>query len=243
MILEKDERIEDLQYEGLKIIQNKVLYSFTSDSVILANFLKIKPKETALEIGGGSGVISILATKKTRAKKIYAFELQERMFDLFQKNIKLNNLEEKIEVFNENIINYRKHIEFGSIDVVFSNPPYKRDGSCELNENESKRIARHEKYLPLKDLCRCASDILKFGGRFYVVYDADRSCELISELMKNKLEPKRMFFTENGKGKTILVVIEAVKGGKHSVTVLPNLVTNDKNGDYLQKVKDGVWFT
>ena len=242
-ILDKDEKIEDLQFEGLKIIQNKGLYAFTSDSVILANFLKIKPKETALEIGGGSGVISILATKKTKAKKIYAFELQEKMFHLFQKNIKLNNLEEKIQVFNENILNYRKHIEFGSIDVVFSNPPYKRDGSCELNENESKRIARHEKYLPLKDLCKCASDILKFGGRFYVVYDADRSCELISELMKNNLEPKRMFFTENGKGKTILVVIEAVKGGKHSVNVLPNLVTNDKNGDYLQKVKEGVWFT
>jgi len=84
--------------------------------------------------------------------------------------------------------------------------------------------------------------MLKFGGRFYVVYDADRSCELISELMKNKLEPKRMFFTENGKGKTILVVIEAVKGGKHGVLVYPNLVTNDKSGEYLQKVKDGVWW-
>ena len=117
--LDKDERIEDLQYEGLKIIQNKGLYAFTSDSVILANFLKIKSKEIAVEIGGGSGVISILATKKTRAKKIFAFELQERMFELFQKNIKLNNLEEKIEVFNENILNYRKYIEFGSIDVVF----------------------------------------------------------------------------------------------------------------------------
>ena len=164
------------------------------------------------------------------------------MFDLFQKNIKLNDLEEKITIFNENILNYRKHIEFGSIDVVFSNPPYKRDGSCILNENESKKIARHEKYLPLCDLCKCASAILKFGGRFYVVYDADRCCELINELMKNGLEPKKMFFTENGRGKTILVVIEAVKGGKHGVTVLPNLTTNDKSGEYLQKVKDGIWF-
>lgn len=240
--LDKDERIEDLQFEGLKIIQNRNLYSFTSDSVILANFLKIKPKENALEIGGGSGVISILATKKTRGKHFYIFELQESMFDLLQKNIKLNNLEEKITAFRDNIENYRKYIEFGSIDVVFSNPPYKRDGSCELNENESKKIARHEKFLPLKTLCRCASDILKFGGRFYVVYDADRSCELISELMKKNLEPKRMFFTENGKGKTILVVIEAIKGGKHGVMVMPNLVTNDKDGDYLQKIKDGVWF-
>jgi len=243
MKLEENERIEDLQFEGLKIIQNKNLYAFTSDSVILANFLKIKPKETALEIGAGSGVISILATKKTRAKKIYAFELQEKMFNLFQKNIKLNNLEEKITIFNENILNYKNYLDFGSMDVVFSNPPYKRDGSCDLNENESKRIARHEKYLPLSSLCKCASELLKFGGRFYVVYDSDRSCELIGELMKHNLEPKRMFFTENGKGKTILVVIEAVKGGKHGVIVMPNLTTNDKNGEYIQKIKDGVWFT
>ena len=81
MQLEENERLEDLQFEGLKIIQNSNLYAFTSDSVILANFLKIKPKETALEIGGGSGVISILATKKTRAKKIYAFELQKDYFN------------------------------------------------------------------------------------------------------------------------------------------------------------------
>ena len=243
MKLEKDERLEDLQFEGLKIIQNKNLYTFTSDSVILANFLKIRPKEKAVEIGGGSGVISILATKKTKAKKILSFEIQQKMFELFEKNIILNDLSDKIEVINDKVQNYDKHIEKGSVDVVFSNPPYKRDGSCVLNENESKMIARHEKFLPLKDLCKCASEMLKFGGRFYLTYDADRSCELISELMKNSLEPKIMFFTENGKGKTILVVIEAVKNGKHGVRVLPSLTTNDLDGSYIQKIKDGVWFT
>ena len=241
--LNSDERLEDLQFEGLKIIQNKNLYTFTSDSVVLANFLKIKPKEIAVEIGGGSGVISILATKKTKAKKIISFELQQKMFELFQRNIILNDLSEKIEVINDKIQNHKKYVENGSIDVVFSNPPYKREGSCLVNENESKMIARHEKFLPLDELCKAASCMLKFGGRFYVTYDADRSCELISELMKNSLEPKRMFFTENGKGKTILVVIEAVKNGKHGVLVMPNLVTNDKNGDYIRKIKDGVWFT
>ena len=241
--LNENEKIEDLQFEGLKIIQNKNLYTFTSDSVILANFLKIKTKEVAVEIGGGSGVISILATKKTKANKIVSFELQEKMFELFEKNIKLNDLNDKIQIINDKIQNHKRYFANGSIDVVFSNPPYKREGSCLLNENESKMIARHEKFLPLSDLCKSASSMLKFGGRFYVTYDADRSCELISELMKNSLEPKKMFFTENGRGKTILVVIEAVKNGKHGVLVLPNLTTNDKNGDYIQKIKDGVWFT
>lgn len=243
MRLESDERLEDLQFEGLKIIQNKRLYTFTSDSVILANFIKIGAKEKAVEIGGGSGVISILATKKTKAKKIVSFEIQQKMFDLFQKNIVLNDLSEKIDVINDKIQNYNKYITKGSVDVVFSNPPYKRQGSCILNENESKTIARHEKFLPINELCKCASDMLRYGGRFYLTYDADRCCELISELMKNSLEPKTMFFTENGKGKTILVVVEAVKNGKHGVKVLPNLVTNDLNGEYIQKIKDGIWFT
>lgn len=234
--LDNNERIEDLQCDGLKIIQNKNLYTFTSDSVVLANFVKIKSKENALEIGVGSGVISILLSKKQKFKHITGFEIQKDMFELANKNLELNNLSDKITLINDDLANYKKYLKDGSFDVVFSNPPYKREGSAKDNENKSKAIARHEKSLPLDTLTKVTSKILKFGGRFYVVYDADRSCELISSLMKNNLEPKRMFFTENGKGKSILVVIEAVKGGKHGVEVLKTLTTNDKDGNYITQL-------
>ena len=91
-----DERIEDLQCQGLKIVQNKKLYTFTSDSVILANYAKTKSKDVVVEIGAGSGVVSILLQAKNQLNKIYAFEIQPEMQDLCEKNIKLNNLEEKI---------------------------------------------------------------------------------------------------------------------------------------------------
>lgn len=234
--LKKEERIEDLQFEGLKIIQNKDLYTFTSDSVILANFVKLKKSETALEIGVGSGVISILLSKKQNSKHIYGFEIQKELFDMANKSLTLNNLEDQITFVNDDVRNYKKYFKDGSFDVIFSNPPYKRDGSAKDNENLSRAIARHEKNLPLDELCKISAKMLKFGGRFYIVYDADRSCEVVFELMKNKLEPKRMFFTENGKGKSILVVVEAVKGGKHGVEVLPSLVTNDKDGTYIEKL-------
>lgn len=233
----ESERIEDLQFEGLKIVQDRDLYSFTSDSVILANFLKIKKGECAVEIGSGSGVISILATKKTNAKKIICFELQEKLAKMSKKSLKINKIEDKITVINDKIQNFKNYIQPGSIDVVFSNPPYKREGSAKKNENESKALARHEKTLPLSEFVKCAAGLLKFGGRLYVVYDADRSCELISTLISFNLQPKRMFFTENGRGKVVLVVIEAVLGGKPGVQVLPNLITNDKNGLYLEKLK------
>ncbi len=240
--LNKNERLDDLQFEGLKIVQNKNLYAFTSDSVVLANFLKIKKGESAVEIGSGSGVISILATKKTNAKNIIGFEIQPELFEMANKSLILNDIS-NVQFINDDVRNYKKYIQSGSVDVVFSNPPYKRDGSAQDNKNISKTMARHEKYLPLHDLVECASGMLKFGGRAYFVYDADRCAEMIFELKSAKLQPKRMFFTQNGKGKVILFVVEAVKGGKDGVTVLPNLITNDNDGTYLEDIKKGVWKT
>ena len=240
--LNKNERLDDLQFEGLKIVQNKNLYAFTSDSVVLANFLKIKKGESAVEIGSGSGVISILATKKTNAKSIIGFEIQPELFEMANKSLILNDIS-NVQFINDDVRNYKKYIQSGSVDVVFSNPPYKRDGSAQDNKNISKTMARHEKYLPLHDLVECASGMLKFGGRAYFVYDADRCAEMIFELKSAKLQPKRMFFTQNGKGKVILFVVEAVKGGKDGVTVLPNLITNDNDGTYLEDIKKGVWKT
>lgn len=235
-MLNKEERLEDLQCEGLKIVQNKNLYTFTSDSVILANFIKLKPKEKAVEIGSGSGVISILLTKKSRFTHITGFEIQKELFDMSNKSLMINDIK-NITFINDKIQNFSKYFKPGEIDVVFSNPPYKKEGSAKLSENKSKAIARHEKNLPLYELIDLTAKILKFGGRFYVVYDADRSAELIYELVKKGIEPKRMFFTQNGKGKTTLVVIEAVKGGKHGVIVLPELTTNDSDGKYLDSLK------
>ena len=232
MKLNEDERIEDLQCDGLKIIQNKKLYTFTSDSVVLANFIGLKSKEKCVEIGTGSGVISLLLCKKTKFDFIYAFELQKEMSDLAQKNIELNKLDDKIQIINDDILNFGKYIKNGEIDVVFSNPPYMKES--QQNENSVKAIARHDKSLPIDKLCKVSSQMLKSGGAFYVVYSSQRAAELIYNLKQNKLEPKTIFFTENGKGKTILIVVKAVKDGKEGVEVLPTLVTNDKEGKYLE---------
>ena len=236
--LSDKEKIEDLQCEGLKIIQNKEFYTFTSDSVVLANFIKIKKKEVAVEVGSGSGVISILLSKKVNFKHIYGFEIQKELFEMANKSLALNDLTEEISFINDKFQNYKNYFENGSVDVIFSNPPYKKEGSAKYNDNESKAIARHEKNLMIDELCVNVSKLLKHGGRFYVVYDADRCCELIYQLISNKLEPKRMFFTDNGRGKTTLVVIEAVKGGKHGVKVLPTLIVNDREGNYLHEIVD-----
>ncbi|MBP3431930.1 MAG: methyltransferase [Clostridia bacterium] len=234
MKLEVSERLEDLQCQGLKIVQNKNLYTFTSDSVILANFIDCKPKDVLVEIGAGSGVISILLQAKKNLKKIYAFEIQESMQQLCEKNVLLNCLQEKIEIVKDDAKNHAKHVKNASIDVVFSNPPYFRETN--FKQNEVKKIAKEETKLSCAELVTCAKKMLKDGGSFYCCYSAERSCELISTCQQNGLAVKEMFFTENGKGEVKLVVIKAVKGGKNGVKVFPNLVTNEEDGKYLESL-------
>lgn len=220
MDLEKGERLEDLGCNNLKIIQNKNLYTFTSDSVILANFLKIKSKENAVEIGGGSGVISILATAKNKVKKIKIFEIQENLQKLCEKNIKINNLNDVLELISDDVRNFKKYVEVGSQDVVFSNPPY---FLVDKTENSVRKFARQEVFLNLKDLIKISSQMLKYGGRFYLIYPASRLCELIYECEKNDIKIKKLFFTENKNKVVNLVVIEGRKNGSDGVQILPTI--------------------
>ena len=220
MDLEKGERLEDLGCNNLKIIQNKNLYTFTSDSVILANFLKIKSKESAVEIGGGSGVISILATAKNKVKKIKIFEIQENLQKLCEKNIKINNLNDVLELIADDVRNFKKYDEVGSQDVVFSNPPY---FLVDKTENSVRKFARQEVFLNLKDLIKISSQMLKYGGRFYLIYPASRLCELIYECEKNDIKIKKLFFTENKNKVVNLVVIEGRKNGSDGVQILPTI--------------------
>ncbi len=232
MILKKSERLEDLQCKGLKIIQDKDLYAFTSDSVVLANFVKTKASDVAVEIGAGSGVISILVQAKNKLKKIVAFEIQPCMAQLCQKNVELNNLQDKITLECDDVKNFKKYVEPASVDVVFSNPPFYK--ATNFKQSEVKRIAKEDVCLPIDMLANVSAKMLKNGGSFYCVYSAERVTELVVELQKNNLTTKEMFFTENGKGKVNLVVFKAVKGGKYGCKILPNLVRNDVDGKYLE---------
>lgn len=229
-----DERIEDLQFQGLKIIQNKKLYTFTSDSVVLANYAKTKAKDIVVEIGAGSGVISILLQAKNKLSKIYAFEIQPQMQDLCKKNIKLNSLEEKIVLVEDDIKNFKQYISAATVDVVISNPPYFK--KTNFSQDVVKQIAKEEVCLTAKQLVEVTSKMLKDGGVFWCCFPAERSCELISLCQNNALAVKEMFFTENGKGEVKLFVFKAVKGGKFGTKVLTNLITNETDGNYLEKL-------
>lgn len=238
-MLKENEVLDDLQLDNLKIIQNREGYCFTSDSVILSNFVFAKNLDNCVEIGCGSGVISILVEHKNKPNKIYSFEIQERLADMARRSVLLNNKQDKIQIIHDKIQNYQTYIKKNSINVVFSNPPYRKFNSSLKSENKEKNICRYEETLTLKELCYITFEMLKEKGKFYIVYDAGRTAELIYNLKLNKLEPKRMFFTSSSADKEpTLVIVEAVKGGKEGVKILPLLITNDIDGSYINTLKN-----
>lgn len=231
-------RLDDLQYKGLKIYQDKDLYCFTSDAVTLANFAKIKKGDKVCDFCSGSGIIAILLSAKNEPSEIYAVEIQNEMFELLQKNIELNNVD-NIKPILGDVKEFSKHIPAGSVDVVVCNPPYKKKGASFHNGNQVVATARHEIKLDLLGLLESVKRVLRFGGRFYISYDANRSAELLAKLKAFELEPKRMFFAQPSPQKNAtLVFVEATRGGREGVEVLPTLISNDKDGNYVQNIFD-----
>lgn len=208
--------VEDLQCEGLVIVQDSELYRFTSDSVLLANFFKARPGETVAELCAGSGVISILGTKKTKAKQFYCFEIQKEMCELAEESIKFNNIK-NISVIEADISDASKILD-KKVDVVVVNPPYYADGKP--SGNKVVAVATHEIKTSLAKIAKSAGEILKFGGKFYMVHLADRFAQICYELVKNNIEPKVAVFVRPTKDKqTNVVLIEAIKNGKPGLKI------------------------
>ena len=237
--LYKDEKIEDLQYKGLKIIQNKKWFCFGMDAVLLSDFAKdIKDNSTVIDLGAGTGIISILLSAKTKAKKIKCVEKQECMVDIIERNIKLNNLEDKIEVEHIDILAMDKNQK---VDVVVTNPPYKKENSGIQNKNEQKYISKFETTANLDSFLKVSQKILKDKGKFFMVHRPERLVEIICLMKKYKIEPKRLQFVYshiNAKENAKLVLIEGVKNANPFLKVMENIYVYDEKGNYTDKIKE-----
>lgn len=236
--LNENERIDDLQYKNLKIIQNEMGFCFGIDSVLLSDFAKkIKRNAKVIDLGTGTGIIPILLCGKTELKRIVGVEVQEEVFDLANKNIKLNNLENKFEVINENIKNLKNIYEYGSFDVVVTNPPYKKENTGIKNLNNKKLISRHEITANLEDFVEISKYLLKDRGRIYMVHRPDRLVDILFLMRKNKLEPKKIkFIYSNVNTEPKLVLIEAVKNAKPFLQIEKNLYIYNENGEYTDEI-------
>ena len=239
--LKENERIDDLQYKGLKVIQNNKGFCFGIDSVILSDFAKnIKDNSRVIDLGTGSGVIGFLLCKKTKLKEIIGIEIQKDVANMAKRSIKLNNLENMFQIVNENIndIFVQGILNKNQYDVVVMNPPYKEVGTGKQNEDEVKLISRHEIKAKLSDFIATASNLLKDKGEVYIVHKPERTIDIMQKMRENKIEPKEMKIVYPYKNaEASLILIKGVKGGKKFFKIMEPLYIYENNGEYTEQIK------
>lgn len=233
------ETVIDLLHKNMKIIQRTDHFSFSIDSLLVAEFATItRTTKNIVDLGTGNGVIPLFLSKRTPVK-ITGIEIQEISSDLARRNVQLNNLDEQIEIINDDMKNWERHIKRGSIDLVVTNPPFFKFHGEEkqLNDLDQLSLARHEITITLDSLLQTASMLLKDKGYFVMVHRVDRLVDIIETMKKYNLEPKRLQFcyTKLEKEGKILLV-EGVKNGNPGLRVLPPLIAHDENGQYSKTI-------
>ena len=215
------------------------MFQFSLDSVLLPNFVTLnKNIKRILDIGTGNAIIPIILSTKTPAK-ITAVELQKEVYLLAKKSIKLNNLENQIELINDDIKNYYLNQETETFDVITCNPPYfKVNKDSHFNKSDYKTIARHEVELNLDDIMKIAVKLLKNKGIIAIVHRPERMIDIIQSMKKYNIEPKKIRFVHPNKNKEAnIILIEGRKNGQPGIKVLNPIYSHEKNGKYTNEIQ------
>ena len=233
----ENERIDDLQRNGLKIIQKTDGFCFGMDAVLLSGFAHVKRGEKVLDMGTGTGIIPLLLSAKTQGEHFTALEIQKEIAEMAARSVAMNHLEDKIEIVNGDIKEASRIFGGASFDVVTKNPPYMNDAHGLKNPTEVKAISRHEVLCTLDDVVREGAKVLKSGGRMYMVHRPHRLIEIITAMKQYKLEPKRMCMVHPFKDKEAnMVLIEAVKGGGSWLKMEAPIIVYKEPGVYTDEI-------
>lgn len=219
----RDETLDDLLGGRLKVLQKKKGYRFSLDSILLAHFARIGPGARLVELGLGSGVISLILCYRTGCRAA-GVELQEQLADMAARSFRMNQLDHLAEIITCDLREIKKVLPAGSFDAVVFNPPYRRKGSGRISADSEKALARHELSGTLADFISAADYLAAKSGTVVTVYPATRGVELICRFREAGIEPKRMRMvhsTERSGAEFIL--LEAVKGGGEELEILPPL--------------------
>jgi tRNA1Val (adenine37-N6)-methyltransferase len=220
----------------VSIVQQKKGHRFTLDSILLADFCRIKPRDKILEPGTGTGIISLLLAKKYPHLRITAVEMQAALADLCHQNIIDNGLDDRIILLEQDIRTLKGKLKTSTFDVIVANAPYTKSGAGRHSPCPERLFSRHDRGVDIVTWLDLGM-FLKNKGRYFLVFPANRLSELISSLRIRRLEPKRMRLVHPYDGKPAsLVLIEAVKSAGIGLEVLPPLIVHDADSGYTEEI-------
>lgn len=229
-----------LNIDDLKIFQNTDWFKFSLDSVLLADFVNLENKNIkVIDFCTGNAPIPLLLSRKID-NKIIGVELQKDIYDLGVKSVKINNLENKIELLNKDVKELPNLFESDSFDLITCNPPYFKVHEKSLfTKNDIKTRARHEIDLNINDVCKVAKKLLKNNGKIAIVHRTERLVDIILSMKNNNIEPKRIRFVyPKVNTESNIVLIEGSKNGNPGIKLLSPLYVHSDNGDYLENIRE-----
>ena len=236
--LKENERIDDLEFKGLKIIQNKNGFCFGMDAVLLSDFAKeIKNNSNVIDLGTGTGILPILLSGKTNNCIFTGVEIQKDVADMASRSVELNKLEDKVKIQNIDILRLKDFYDRKSFDVIVTNPPYKKIETGISNDEERKNISKNEITASLEEFISISSYLLKDYGEFYMVNRPNRLVDIFNIMRKEKIEPKKIkMISPNENKKPNLILIKGVKNGKPFLEVEKDLIVYKKDGSYTDEI-------
>ena len=233
------ERVDDLQFGGLHIIQSQRGFRFGMDAVLLSHFADVRPGDLVADLGTGTGIIPMLLAGHSKAAKITGLEIQPLMAEMAQRTVRMNNLEEVITILEGDLKHAHCLLGYNKFDVVTCNPPYERKGGGVVSSDPAWAIARHEEACTLSDVAHAAFDLLRLGGRLDMIIRADRAVDTLLTLKEARLEPKRICMVcPSADRSPNLMLVEATRDGKPGVKWDPQLVVYGPDGKYSEKLQE-----
>ncbi|MDQ2086366.1 tRNA1(Val) (adenine(37)-N6)-methyltransferase [Herbivorax sp. ANBcel31] len=235
--IKENERIDDLQYKGLKIIQKEDAFCFGLDAVLVANFTDIKKNDFVVDLGTGTGIIPILIAGKTEAKSILGIEIQEDMAEMAKRSIKLNDIGDRVKIICGDLKKSVDILGSSKFNVIVSNPPYMNAGGGLLSESNTKAVSRHEIFCTLEDVVKASEKLLKPKGQLAMVHRPDRLVDIIWLMRKYSIEPKYMRFVHpSAKKKANLILVKGIKHGRPQLKMMEPLYVYNEHGIFSDEI-------
>ena len=233
-----NERIDDLQRGGLRVIQRADAFRCGTDAVLLADFAAPRRHDRVCDLGTGTGIIPLLLYARENTISADAVEIQPDMADMAARSMAMNGLNEKIRVLPGDLRSIRTLLPHARYDLVTCNPPYGKAGGTLLNPDASKRLARHEESCAIEDVACAAAWLLQNGGRLCCVFPAARMIELSDAMRKYRMAPKRIRMVHSRVEKAAhLCLMEGMLDARPGLIIEPPLVIYDENNAYTPELR------